>query len=115
MKKALVFLPFLVALFALSAVAVDDTLVQFRGGIGVIPVSAGEGTAATADVVDLNIVRGVIPAPQIWVIAALRADVKVDGREGRRAYPRQRPRPAAGRRRPDWLQRQRQRLRDADL
>jgi hypothetical protein len=80
MKKALVFLPFLVALLALSAVAADDTLVQFRGGIGVIPVSAGEGVAATADVVDVNIVRGVIPAPQIWVIAALRADVKVDGR-----------------------------------
>ena len=27
-----------------------------------------------------NIVRGVKPAGQIWVIAALRADVKVDGR-----------------------------------
>ena len=78
MKKALVFLPFLVALFALSAVA-DDTLVRFRGGIGVIPVAAGEGQGPTADVVDLNIVRGVEPAGQIWVIAALRADVKVDG------------------------------------
>ena len=28
----------------------------------------------------LNIVRGVEPAGEIWVIAALRADVKVDGR-----------------------------------
>ena len=36
MKKALVFLPFLVALFALSAGA-DDTLVKFQGGIGVSP------------------------------------------------------------------------------
>ena len=80
MKKALVFLPFLVALLALSAVAADDTLVQFRGGIGVIPVAAGVGPAATADVVNRNIVRGVEPAGQIWVIAALRADVKVDGR-----------------------------------
>ena len=75
MKKALVFLPFLVALFALSAVAADDPLVQFRGGIGVLPVAS-----ATADEVTLNIVRGVEPAGQIWVIAALRADVTVDGR-----------------------------------
>src|SRR6266850_8590020 len=37
MKKALVLLRFVVALFALSAVA-DDTLVKFRGGIGVLPV-----------------------------------------------------------------------------
>jgi hypothetical protein len=62
MQKALVFVPFLVALFALSAVA-DDTLVKFRGGIGVIPVAAGVGQAATADVVTRNIVRGVQPAP----------------------------------------------------
>ena len=79
MKKALVFLPFLVALLALSAVA-DDTLVKFRGGIGVLPVAAGVGQAATANAVTRNIVRGVEPAGQIWVIAALRADVKVDGR-----------------------------------
>jgi hypothetical protein len=79
MKKALVFLPFLVALCALSAVA-DDTLVQFRGGIGVLPVASGVGQAATAEVVTRNIVRGVQPAGQIWVISALRADVKVDGR-----------------------------------
>jgi hypothetical protein len=80
MKKALVFLPFLVALLALSAGAADDTLVQFRGGIGVLPVAAGVGPGPTADEVTLNIVRGVEPASQIWVIAALRADVKVDGR-----------------------------------
>jgi hypothetical protein len=80
MKKALVFLPFLVALLALSAVAADDTLVQFRGGIGVLPVAAGVGPGPTANAVTLNIVRGVEPAGQIWVIAALRADVKVDGR-----------------------------------
>jgi hypothetical protein len=79
MKKALVLLPFLVALFPLSAVA-DDTLVRFRGGIGVLPVASGVGQAATAEVVNRNIVRGVQPAGQIWVISALRADVKVDGR-----------------------------------
>jgi hypothetical protein len=78
MKKALVLVPFL-GLFALSAVA-DDTLVKFRGGIGVIPVASGVGQAATAKVVNRNIVRGVQPAGQIWVISALSADVKVDGR-----------------------------------
>ena len=79
MKKAWGFLPFLVALCALSAVA-DDTLVEFRGGIGVLPVAAGVGQEATAEDVTRNIVRGVQPAGQIWVISALRADVKVDGR-----------------------------------
>ena len=50
MKKALVFLPFLVApVPALSAVAADDTLVQFRGGNGVIPVAASVGQEVTAD------------------------------------------------------------------
>ncbi len=66
MKKAFVLSPLLVALFALPAVAAD-TLVQFRGGIGVLPLAAGEGQAATADVVTRNIVRGVQPAGQIWV------------------------------------------------
>ncbi len=79
MKKALLLLPFIVAQFALSAAA-DDTLVKFRGGIGVLPVANGVGPAATADVVTRNIVRGVEPAGQIWVISALTADVKVDGR-----------------------------------
>src|SRR6185436_1517093 len=34
----------------------------------------------TAEVVNRNIVRGVQPPGQIWVIADLRADVKTDGR-----------------------------------
>jgi hypothetical protein len=79
MKKFLVLSPFVVALLASSAVA-DDTLVKFRGGIGVLPVAAGVGQAATADAVTRNIVRGVQPAGQIWVIADLQADVKVGGR-----------------------------------
>jgi len=79
MKKALVLVPFVVALFALSAIA-DDTLVKFRGGIGVLPVASAVGLAATAEVVNRNIVRGVQPAGQIWVISALTADVKADGR-----------------------------------
>src|SRR3989475_6422260 len=78
MKKALVLLPFLVALFARSAVA-EDTLVKFRGGIGVLPVASGVGTAVTAEVVNRNIVRGVQPAGQIWVIDKLDAIVRTNG------------------------------------
>ena len=90
MKKALYLLPFLVVLFVLSVMAQqsgqDDgdgsrgTLVKFEGGIGVIPVASGVGQAPTAEVVNRNIVRGVQPAGQIWVISALSANVKVDGR-----------------------------------
>src|SRR3984893_6317643 len=68
--------------FFASAVVADDTLVRFKGGIGVIPVSNVAGTAnpdGTFPNVTRNIVRPVNPAPQIWVISALRADVKVDG------------------------------------
>src|SRR5690349_18510487 len=79
MKKLFVLSPFVVALLASSAVA-DDTLVKFRGGIGVLPVANGVGQAATADVVTRNVVRGVQPAGQIWVIADLQADVKASGR-----------------------------------
>ncbi len=78
-KRILAFLLFLGVVYPLSAAA-DDSLVKFKGGIGVIPVSSGVGVAATAEVVNRNIVRGVQPPGQIWVIADLRADVKVDGR-----------------------------------
>jgi len=63
----------------LSLARADDTLVKFDGGIGVDPVSNAPGTAATANVVTRNIVRGVQPA-QRWVIAELKAEVKDDGR-----------------------------------
>ena len=54
----------------------DDSLVRFEGGIGVIPVSS-----ANADgTVNRNVVRGVNPPGQIWVIAGLKADVETDGR-----------------------------------
>ena len=66
------------ALAAAGAQA-DDRLVRFDGGIGVIPVSSGQGTAATATVVNRNIVRGVQPPGQIWVVRELRADVRTDG------------------------------------
>src|SRR5215470_9183315 len=66
------------AMLTSSAVA-DDTLARFKGGIGVIPVSSGVGTAATATTVNRNIVRGVQPPGQIWRISDLDATVKTDG------------------------------------
>lgn len=77
MRKVLVFALFLGAVFPVSATA--DSLAKFEGGIGVIPVSSGQGTAATATTVNRNIVRGVQPPGQIWVIAGLNADVGLDG------------------------------------
>jgi hypothetical protein len=55
-------------------------LVKFDGGIGAIPISQGEGTAATATVVDRNNVRGVQAPGQPWAIAHFEAEVMVDGR-----------------------------------
>lgn len=73
--------------FAFLAVALpaaaDDDLVKFRGGIGVIPVSSAAGTAnanGTFPDVNRNVVRGVNPPGQIWVIDDLRGEVKSDGR-----------------------------------
>lgn len=74
-KKALVL--FLGIVFPLAAAA-EDSLVKFKGGIGVIPVSNVVGTAATGDATR-NVVRNVSPGGQPWVIADLRADVKADG------------------------------------
>src|SRR5271156_5716022 len=80
MKKALVLSAFLAALFPLSALAQQvNTLVVFDGGIGVIPVASGVGPGPVATAVNLNIVRGVEPAPQIWVIRDLAASVKTNG------------------------------------
>jgi hypothetical protein len=56
--------------FPLAANA-QSPLVRFDGGIGVIPVRAGPAA---------NIVRGVNPGGQPWVIARLSVDVKTDGR-----------------------------------
>ena len=84
LKKMLALLLFLGIGLPLSTFA-DDSLVKFKGGIGVIPVSSGVaiaptlGTALTVESVNRNIVRGVQPPGQIWVIADLRAEVKVDG------------------------------------
>ncbi len=77
-KTLLAVLPLLALIVASSAYAAD-TLARFKGGIGVNPVSNGVGTAATAEVVTRNIVRGVQPPGQPWVIADLKARVKEDG------------------------------------
>src|SRR5258705_5221191 len=77
-KNAKAFLFFLAVVAPLSASA-DESLVKFHGGIGVIPVSSAPGPAPTATVVNRNIVRGVQPPGQIWVISDLKADVKADG------------------------------------
>jgi len=84
LKKLSAWVLFFGIVYPLSAAA-DDSLVKFKGGIGVIPVSAGVAvaptlaTAQTVESVNRNIVRGVQPPGQIWVIADLRADVKTDG------------------------------------
>jgi hypothetical protein len=79
MKKALVLSAFLTALFPLSVLAQERTLVTFEGGIGVMPVSSGVGAGPTANAVNLNIVRGVSPPGLPWVISALKATVKTSG------------------------------------
>jgi len=81
MKKTLVFALFLGVIFPLSATA--DSLAKFEGGIGVIPVSSAAGAQnpdGTFPNVNRNVVRGVNPPGQIWVIAGLSADVELDGR-----------------------------------
>jgi hypothetical protein len=83
MKKSL-FVSILAVLiggfFALTEAADNDTLVRFKGGIGVHPVSnvTVDGTPPVVTV-SMNIVRGVIPAGQIWVIEDLDARVRTNG------------------------------------
>lgn len=79
-RKLLMPALFMGSMLALPAAADDDILARFKGGIGVIGVSSGVGTAATAEVVNRNIVRGVQPAGQIWVIDKLDAEVTIGGR-----------------------------------
>lgn len=83
-EKVWAFALLLGTVFSLSASA-DDSLVKFKGGIGVIPVSSGVAvaptlpTAAVVESVSRNIVRGVQPPGQIWVIDDLKTDVKANG------------------------------------
>ncbi len=81
LKKVSAWVLFLVIVTPLSAAA-DDSLVKFKGGIGVIPVSSAAGALnadGTSPNVNRNVVRGVNPPGQLWTIADLRADVKADG------------------------------------
>jgi hypothetical protein len=69
----------MLAVVALAAAGVasaqENNELEFRGGIGVIPVTGVAGTGA----VNLNIVRGVLPGNP-WRIADLEAQVRFDGR-----------------------------------
>jgi hypothetical protein len=80
--KVVALLALALAAFTPLSVWADDSLVRFEGGVGVHPVSNVSGTAnddGSFPNVTRNIVRGVNPAGQIWIIADLRAKVKADG------------------------------------
>jgi hypothetical protein len=67
-----------VALFGFLP-ATAQVALRFDGGVGVIPVSSGIGEGLTSEVLNRNIVRGVQPAGQPWVISELVAEVDADG------------------------------------
>jgi hypothetical protein len=80
MKQAMLAVACLVCLgIASPARAADDSFVKFDGGIGVIPVSNVTVNTDGSITVARNIVRGVTPPGQIWVIDALKAEVSTDG------------------------------------
>ena len=82
MKAVRVSMLYLVALLPVPAMADDDALAQFKGAVGVHPVSNVAGTQNTDGSfpnVTRNVVRGVNPAGQIWVIAKFNASVSADG------------------------------------
>lgn len=82
-RKVLIPVLFVGSMLALPPAAADDTLVKFKGGIGVIPVSSGVVVAPaqplTSEAVNRNFVRNVPPAGQIWVIDELEAEVAIGG------------------------------------
>ena len=76
-----IFTVFIGGFFA-TPLRADDTLAKFKGGIGVHPVSNVSGTAnadGSFPNVTRNIVRGVNPAGQVWVIDDLDARVSTSG------------------------------------
>lgn len=84
-KRTVVVLLALGALGIVGQVSAHERhlLARFDGGIGVIPVSNGAGTAnadGTLPNVRLNVVRGVSPGAGPWRIADLRASVDIYGR-----------------------------------
>jgi len=81
-KKLAVVIPMTLALLAPVSTYAAETLVRFKGGIGVQPIANvvqppnADGTFAN---VSRNIVRGVNPAGP-WRIANLRAEIRTNGR-----------------------------------
>jgi hypothetical protein len=69
----------LVVVLLVLPVYADNTLVTFQGGIGVIPVSRVDG-AGSPGLAVRNVVLGVNPGGQPWVISKLNATVGEDGR-----------------------------------
>lgn len=67
--------------FFVSPLQADDTLARFKGGIGVHPVSNIAGTPVGTNFPDVtrNVVRGINPAGQLWVIQDLEARVRTNG------------------------------------
>jgi hypothetical protein len=85
MKNMLALGLLLVALAPLSTFGNDkheDSLVRFKGAIGVDPISNVVVSATIPQVVTVspNAVRGISPSGQIWRIADLHAEVNNDGR-----------------------------------
>ena len=76
-KAALVCL--ISVILASPLAAADHSLVRFDGGIGVIPVSNVTVNADGSIAVSRNVVRGVNPPGQIWVIERLKAEIDTDG------------------------------------
>jgi len=79
MKRNVLASLLLLAVAAPVTALADEALVKFKGGIGVTPVSSAPGPATTAASVNRNIVRGVQPPGQLWVISDLAAVVTSDG------------------------------------
>lgn len=83
MKKVLACAMLVGVVFSQTSAAEE---LRFKGGIGVHPVSSGvavaptPSTAPVVESVNRNIVRGVQPAGQIWVIDKLDATVSANGR-----------------------------------
>lgn len=80
LRLALLFTGITALAAVMPAALADDqgALVKFKGGIGVIPVSNVTVSGGTTTV-SANIVRGVSPPGQIWVIRDLEAKVDIYG------------------------------------
>ncbi len=72
-------LPMSIALSSASISRFDNTLVRFKGGIGVIPISNVVVDATGAITVNRNMVKGVNSPGQPWRIKDLEATIKNNG------------------------------------